>query len=117
MPRNHVDIIDKSGGKAHVWLNDLAEELGTVDTHDAYRALRAFLHPLRDHLPVHEAAQLSAQLPIFVRGVFYEGGHVSAGEAGSGLQVLPEHLRESLRGLARPPIASGRPADALSAHS
>jgi uncharacterized protein (DUF2267 family) len=51
----------------------LPRELGTKDRHQAYRVLRAFLHALRDHLSVDETAQLSAQLPVFVRGVFYEG--------------------------------------------
>ena len=73
MTTSHVDSIDRSVEKTHIWLNDLAEELGTADGRYAYRVLRAFLHALRDHLPVTEAAQLSAQLPIFVRGVFYEG--------------------------------------------
>jgi uncharacterized protein (DUF2267 family) len=68
-----VDIIDGSVEKAHIWINDVAEELGIEDSHRAYRVLRAFLHALRDHLSVDEAAQLAAQLPIFVRGVFYEG--------------------------------------------
>lgn len=69
----HVDIIDKSVEKANIWINDVAAELGTEDRQYAYRVLRAFLHALRDHLPVNEAAALAAQLPIFVRGVFYEG--------------------------------------------
>ena len=73
MTATRVDIIDRSVEKAHVWLNDVAEELGTEDGHHAYRVLRAFLHALRDHLSVDETAQLAAQLPIFVRGVFYEG--------------------------------------------
>ncbi|HZE04598.1 MAG TPA: DUF2267 domain-containing protein [Solirubrobacteraceae bacterium] len=73
MTPTHVDTIDRSVEQAHIWINDLAEELGTEDLHEAYRVLRAFLHAVRDHLPVDEAAQLSAQLPIFVRGVFYEG--------------------------------------------
>jgi uncharacterized protein (DUF2267 family) len=73
MTTTRVDIIDRSVEKAHVWINDTAEELGTQDSHEAYRVLRAFLHAVRDHLSVDEAAQLSAQLPIFVRGVFYEG--------------------------------------------
>jgi uncharacterized protein (DUF2267 family) len=68
-----LDILDRSVEKAHLWINDLAEELGTEDVHEAYRVLRAFLQALRDHLSVDEAAQLAAQLPIFVRGVFYEG--------------------------------------------
>jgi uncharacterized protein (DUF2267 family) len=69
----HVDIVDRSAEKAHIWINDLAEELGTEDGQHAYRVLRAFLHALRDHLPVDEVAALAAQLPVFVRGVFYEG--------------------------------------------
>ena len=33
------------------------------------------LHTLRDRLSVDEAAQLSAQLPLLVRGAFFEGWH------------------------------------------
>jgi uncharacterized protein (DUF2267 family) len=69
MTTTRVDIIDRSVEKAHIWINDLVEELGSEDPHRAYPVLRAF----RDHLSVDEAAQLAAQLPIFVRGVFYEG--------------------------------------------
>jgi uncharacterized protein (DUF2267 family) len=73
MSTTRVDIIDRAVEKAHIWINDMAHELGTEDRHHAYRVLRAFLHALRDHLSVDEVAQLAAQLPIFVRGVFYEG--------------------------------------------
>ena len=73
MTTTRVDIIDRSVEKAHIWVNDVAEELGTEDRQHAYRVLRAFLHALRDHLSVDEAAALAAQLPIFVRGVYYEG--------------------------------------------
>jgi uncharacterized protein (DUF2267 family) len=72
MTTEHVDIIDRSVEKAHIWINDLAVELRTSDRHYAYRVLRAFLHALRDHLTPEEAAQLSAQLPLFIRGVYYE---------------------------------------------
>jgi uncharacterized protein (DUF2267 family) len=40
---------------------------------DASTATTRPEHALRDQLSVGEAAQLAAQLPIFVRGVFYEG--------------------------------------------
>jgi uncharacterized protein (DUF2267 family) len=73
MTTNRVDVIDRSVEKTHIWLGDLAVELRSEDRHYAYRVLRAFLHALRDHLPADEAASLAAQLPIFVRGVFYEG--------------------------------------------
>ena len=85
MTTTRVDIIERSVEKAHVWLTDLAEELGTEDRHQAYRVLRAFLHALRDHLTVDEAAKRAAQLPIFVRGVFYEGWDPSR---------TPEHARD-----------------------
>jgi uncharacterized protein (DUF2267 family) len=39
----------------------------------SYAALRAVLHALRDRLTVQEAAQLAAQLPTLLRGVYYEG--------------------------------------------
>ena len=85
MTTTRVDVIDRSVEKAHVWLNDLAEELSTEDGHHAYRVLRAFLHALRDHLSVDKAAALAAQLPILVRGVFYEGWDPSR---------TPEHARD-----------------------
>ncbi len=73
MTMTRLDILDRSVEKAHIWINDLADELGTEDRRHAYRVWRAYLHAVRDHLSVDEAAQLAAQLPIFVRGVFYEG--------------------------------------------
>lgn len=39
----------------------------------SYAALRAVLHTLRDRLTVEETAQLSAQLPMLVRGIYFEG--------------------------------------------
>jgi uncharacterized protein (DUF2267 family) len=42
------------------------------DRHRAYQALRAVLHCLRDRLTVDEAAQLGDQLPMLVRGIYYE---------------------------------------------
>jgi uncharacterized protein (DUF2267 family) len=71
-------IIERSVEKAHVWLNDTAAALGTEDQQEAYRVLRAYLHALRDRLPVDEAAQLAAQLPELIRGIYYEGWNPSA---------------------------------------
>lgn len=39
----------------------------------SYAALRAVLHTLRDRLTVAEAAHLGAQLPMLIRGIYYEG--------------------------------------------
>jgi len=65
---------EKAVHKAHVWLNEIAERMGEGTTkQQAYAALRAVLHALRDRLNVNEAAQLAAQLPLLVRGIYYEG--------------------------------------------
>jgi uncharacterized protein (DUF2267 family) len=49
------------------------ERLETADRHQAYMALKVTLHALRDRLSIEEAAQLGAQLPMIVRGLYYEG--------------------------------------------
>lgn len=67
------EVIERNVEKTNVWLKDLAGELGTDDRHYAYRVLRAFFHVLRDRLTVEESAQLAAQLPELLRGVYYEG--------------------------------------------
>jgi uncharacterized protein (DUF2267 family) len=65
-------IIDRNVEKTHLWLKEIAEELGDEDRQYAYRALRAVLHSLRDRLPVEVAAKLAAQLPTLIRGIYYE---------------------------------------------
>jgi len=66
------DIVERSVEKTHIWLKELAEELGGRDRRYAYRVLRSVLHTLRDRLPVEVAAKLAAQLPTLVRGIYYE---------------------------------------------
>lgn len=39
----------------------------------SYDALRVVLHALRDRLRVEEAADLGAQLPMLIRGLYYQG--------------------------------------------
>ncbi len=65
-------IIEHSVEKAHIWLKEVAAELGDEDRRSAYRALRAVLHTLRDRLTVDAAAKLAAQLPTLIRGIYYE---------------------------------------------
>jgi uncharacterized protein (DUF2267 family) len=71
-------IIERSVEKAHIWLDEVAGQLGTDDHRQAYKVLRAYLHALRDRLTVDEAAQLAAQLPELIRGIYYEGWNPSS---------------------------------------
>jgi uncharacterized protein (DUF2267 family) len=52
-------------------------ELGSDDQHRAYLALRSVLHSLGDRLTVEEATDLGAQLPMLVRGFYYDGWNPS----------------------------------------
>jgi len=72
MSDSEPSIIQHSVEKTHIWLNEIAEELGDEDRQYAYRALRAVLHTLRDRLTVDVAAKLAAQLPTLIRGIYYE---------------------------------------------
>ncbi|MER3603650.1 MAG: DUF2267 domain-containing protein [Thermus sp.] len=73
MSMTGLEVFDTTLPKTHAWLKRIMEELGTEDRHRAYTALRAVSHALRDRLPVEEVAQLGAQLPLLVRGIYYEG--------------------------------------------
>jgi uncharacterized protein (DUF2267 family) len=98
---HHVEIIDRNVEKTHVWLNELAEELETDDRQLAYRVLRAFLHAVRDRLTVDEAAQLAAQLPDLIRGIYYEGWVPSR------TPVKYRHLDEFLRRVSDEALLAG----------
>jgi len=73
MSASGLEILDTSVQKTNIWLKDLMERLETADRHRAYMALKVTLHALRDRLSIEEAAQLGAQLPMIVRGLYYEG--------------------------------------------
>lgn len=70
---HHTDPFAPSVHTAHKWLAAVADGIGAEDRIVAHRALRAWLHTVRDRLTVHGAAHLSAQLPELLRGTFYEG--------------------------------------------
>ncbi|HET9623800.1 MAG TPA: DUF2267 domain-containing protein [Kofleriaceae bacterium] len=60
---------------AQRWLDDLIRllSLATDDQRGALQALRAGLHAIRDRLPAEEVIDLGAQLPLVIRGLYYEG--------------------------------------------
>jgi uncharacterized protein (DUF2267 family) len=55
-------------------LKQIETELGWENHRNmSYAALRPVLHALRDRLTVQEAADLAAQLPLLVKGIFFDG--------------------------------------------
>jgi len=65
-------LFDHATHEAHLWVNEVASELGTDDKRFAMHVLRAVLHGLRDRLPLDPVAHLSSQLPLLIRGLFFE---------------------------------------------
>jgi uncharacterized protein (DUF2267 family) len=65
--------LERASYVASTWLADVAREFPTDDMHFVQRVTRAWLHVVRDRLPLIEAVHLGAQLPEFLRGIYYEG--------------------------------------------
>lgn len=69
---------DHAVHQSDIWFDELMMMLSWNDRASAYRALHTVLPLLRSHLPLDEASHLSAQLPLVVRALFFEGWHPSA---------------------------------------
>lgn len=71
MSTSGLDVFDKTLQTTHIWLNEIEAELGP-DRQVAWKVLSVVLHKLRDRLPVPLAVHLGAELPLLVRGVYYD---------------------------------------------
>jgi uncharacterized protein (DUF2267 family) len=67
-----LESIDHTVQLTHVWINDLDKSLRWNNKARSYRLLRSVLHALRDWLQVNESANLAAQLPTLVRGIYFD---------------------------------------------
>jgi uncharacterized protein (DUF2267 family) len=73
MSATGLPIFDETVQLSNLWLNELMAAVGWDDKQRAYRLLRATLHALRDRLSAHEAVHFGAQLPMLIRGLYYDG--------------------------------------------
>ncbi|HEY0834475.1 MAG TPA: DUF2267 domain-containing protein [Azospirillum sp.] len=88
MSSTGLPVFDETIHLTNSWLREIMDELHADDRQLAYRALRAVLHAVRDRLDPVMAAHFGAQLPMLVRGFFFEGWHPGA-TAGAG-----RHLKD-----------------------
>lgn len=65
-------VFDTTIQKSMIIIDEVSTEGKFYDREQAFKALRATLHALRDRLPVNLAAQTGAQLPILLSGFYYE---------------------------------------------
>jgi uncharacterized protein (DUF2267 family) len=72
MAASGLEVFDKTLQTTHRWLNETGERTGS-DRQLAWHALGAVLHALRDRVPLELAVHVGAQLPLLVRGLYYDG--------------------------------------------
>jgi len=69
-----LDVFDNTIQKTTEILKQIESDLDWENRRNqSYLALRSVLHALRDRLPVEEAVHLSAQFPLLVKGIFFDG--------------------------------------------
>lgn len=64
-------VFDRTLQTTNTWLGEIMESVGP-DRQVAWHLLGAVLRALRDRLPLGLAAHLGAQLPLLVRGTYYD---------------------------------------------
>lgn len=67
-----ISLFPQAAQQAQQWVNELADDLNWNERR-AYHLLRAVLHAVRDWLSPEEMTDLAAQLPVLVRGIYFEG--------------------------------------------
>ena len=73
MSKTSLEVFDTTLQETNHWLKLMMQELDTNDRRRAFTALRAGLHALRDRIGPANAVHLGAQLPMLLRGAYYEG--------------------------------------------
>jgi len=117
MSMTGLPTFDETLHLSNIWLNELMEQLDWDDKRRAYRALRAVLHALRDRLTAHEAVHLGAQLPMLIRGLYYENWHMKDFAPGERTKsAFLQHVAAELRDPTMDSEQSTRQVFALLAH-
>jgi len=73
----HIRDLERSLQRTNHFIHELQTNLGWDDEQRVYTALRATLQQLRNRLTIEEATDFAAQLPLILKGVFYDGWNPS----------------------------------------
>ena len=71
MSATGLEVFDRTLQTTHIWLDEIIDDLHT-DRQTAWHVLGAVMRPLRDRLPPGLSAHLSAELPLLVRGCYFD---------------------------------------------
>jgi uncharacterized protein (DUF2267 family) len=102
MSATGLTVFDKTLQTTHIWLDEINAVIGP-NRDDAWSVLGVVLRCVRDRLPIGLGAHLAAQLPLLVRGAYYDQWRPS--EEGLKSRSLSDFLDHVSSGLAgRRPI-------------
>ncbi|MET7751567.1 DUF2267 domain-containing protein [Micromonospora sp. NPDC005367] len=75
MAEQFISAIESSLDKTNLILKDIENAYGwpKEQRNQSYAALRTVLHLLRDRMPVQESVEFAQQLPVVVRGIYFDG--------------------------------------------
>lgn len=73
MTHTNVTQLSHAAQQTQEWIKDLSGRHPFDIEDQAYSYLRAVLHALRDRLTPEQAVHLASQLPMLVRGFYYDG--------------------------------------------
>jgi uncharacterized protein (DUF2267 family) len=71
MAATGLEVFDKTLHTTNQWLDEISAEIGP-DRHLAWHVLGAVLRCIRDELLIGQSAHLAAQLPLLVRGAYFD---------------------------------------------
>lgn len=71
MSATSLEIFDRTMQTTNIWLKEISAAIGP-DRHLAWKVLSTVLHKLRDRLPFEVSVHLGSQLPLLIRGVYYD---------------------------------------------
>ncbi len=90
MTATGLEVFDSTLKATNRWLKLMMMELETDDRRFAFRVLRGVLHTLRDRIGPVNAVHLGAQMPMLLRGAYYENWHPA------GTPTRERHLEDFL---------------------
>jgi uncharacterized protein (DUF2267 family) len=71
MATTGLEVFDRTLHTTNLWLDEINAEIGP-DRHLAWHVLGAVLRTLRDEMQVDQSAHFAAQLPLLVRGAYFD---------------------------------------------
>jgi uncharacterized protein (DUF2267 family) len=99
---------EKHCNETKSWLHEIAGEMRCPGKTDwAFSVLKAVLHTLRDRITIQEVFHFSAQLPVLIRGIYFEGYKPAGKPVKMNLQEFMSQIKKLMGPRVDVPAAEG----------